>query len=131
MATQGSGLAITNGKQQESPISLSTVEMDMGHRLTDLQAKKIEIKLKRRYVQMHGKAPPKHDQLVNCWVTLVNSYTTRDLLMVQEVIKAFIHGGDSTPNKPQTRTRMLFHRWHKTVTKHSLAVKSKRLYQSK
>jgi len=90
LATQGSGLATTNGEQRESPISLSTVAMDMGHRLTDSQAKKIGIKLKRSYVQKHGEAPPKHEQLVNGRVTRVNSYTTRDLSMVQEVIKAFM-----------------------------------------
>ena len=90
LATQGSGLAVENGEQRESPISLSTVAMDMGHRLTDSQAKKIGIKLKRSYVQKHGEAPPKHEQLVNGRVTRVNSYTTRDLSMVQEVIKAFM-----------------------------------------
>jgi len=90
LATQGSGLAIANGEQRESPISLSVVAKDMGHRLTDSQAKKIGIKLKRSYMQTHGQAPPKHDQLVNGRVTRVNSYTTRDLSLVQEVIKAFM-----------------------------------------
>jgi len=90
LATQNSGLAITNGEQRESPISLSTVAMDMGHRLTDSEAKKIGIQLKRRYIQEHGTPPPKHDQLVGGRVTRVNSYTTRDRAMIEETIKEFM-----------------------------------------
>lgn len=90
LATQNSGLAITNGEQRESPISLSTVAMDMGYRLSDSEAKKIGIKLKRRYVQVHGTPPPKHDQLVGGRVTRVNSYTTRDRAMIEDTIKEFM-----------------------------------------
>ena len=91
LTVQAGGSAITNGEADNNkPISLSTVALDLGYRLTSNQAKSVGARLKTRYVEKHGKAPPKHEQLCDGRVTRVNSYTEKDRSLVEEVLHDYM-----------------------------------------
>ena len=86
----GSRKAITNGK----PISIASVAQELGYRPSTEDAKRIGLDLRKRYIMQHGKPPPKHDQLCDGRVTLVNSYTEQDRPLVEEALHAYFRPGE-------------------------------------
>lgn len=90
--TVGSGgqrAAITNGPSPSNPISIGSVAAQLGFKPTTEDAKRIGQDLRKRYLKQHGKPPPKHDQLCDGRVTLVNSYTEQDRPLVEEALHAY------------------------------------------
>jgi hypothetical protein len=51
--------------------------------------------LRKRYIQQHGKPPPKHDQLCDGRVTQVNSYTEQDRSLVEQSLHAYFKPSES------------------------------------
>lgn len=87
--TTGLKKAITNGPSASKPISIASVASELGFRPTTEDAKRIGLDLRKRYLKQHGKPPPKHDQLCDGRVTLVNSYTEQDRPLVEEALHAY------------------------------------------
>jgi hypothetical protein len=89
---QGSQALIANGSQvsPNKPISLSSVAVELGFKIPDNEFIGIGKKVSGRYFQLHGKTPPKHDQLIKGKVTLVNSYTESDRPIVEEVLRKHV-----------------------------------------
>ena len=88
MATQQNGGLITNDPQQISPNkSLSSVAIEMGLKIHDNEFLSLGRQVSKRYFQLHGKKPTKHDQLIKGKVTLVNSYMESDRPIVEEVLR--------------------------------------------
>ena len=96
---QGS-LAITNGHSSHSitattnandnaPISIGSVATELGYKPSTADAKRIGIDIKKRYVKLYGRAPPKHDQLCDGRVTQVNSYTKKDKPILVDALRAY------------------------------------------
>ncbi len=52
-------------------------------------AKRIGIDIKKRYVKLYSRAPPKHDQLCDGRVTQVNSYTKKDKPILVDALRAY------------------------------------------
>jgi hypothetical protein len=69
------------------PISLSSVAVELGFKIPDGEFMAIGKKVSRRYFQLHGKTPSKHDQLIKGKVTSVNSYTESDRAIVEQVLR--------------------------------------------
>lgn len=89
---QPNGLAIGNGPSPNAPISISSVAKEMGYNASKEDVQCIGRVLGKRYRQMHGQPPPKHDQLCDGRVTSVNSYTEKDRPLVAEAVQAyFVH----------------------------------------
>lgn len=80
---------ITNEPSPSKPISIASVAQELGMRPTTADSKRIGIDLRKRYIKQHGKPPPKHDQLCDGRVTLVNSYTEQDRALVEEALHAY------------------------------------------
>jgi hypothetical protein len=72
-----------------APISISSVATALGYKLTTNESKRVGHDIRKRYQRLHGKAPPKHDQLCDGRVTLVNSYTEQDRQLVTDALHAF------------------------------------------
>jgi hypothetical protein len=92
MPSSGKHLAqLTDGSSAASnaPISISGVATALGYKLTTNESKRIGIDIRKRYQRLHGKPPPKHDQLCDGRVTLVNSYTEQDRPLVTEALHAY------------------------------------------
>jgi hypothetical protein len=89
-AASGQGL-LTNGVSPNKPISLSSVALELGLKIPENDFIAIGREVSRRYFELHGKKPPKHDQLIKGKVTLVNSYVESDRPIVEEVLRA--HAG--------------------------------------
>ena len=88
MATQQNGGLITNDPQQISPNkSLSSVAIELGLKIHDNEFLSLGRQVSKRYFQLHGKKPTKHDQLIKGKVTLVNSYMESDRPIVEEVLR--------------------------------------------
>jgi hypothetical protein len=83
----GPGL-ITNGK----PISLSLVAHELGMKIASNDLISIGQELKKRYVDKHGKPPPKHEQLCGGRATLVNTYMEGDRTLLEDVLKWHVAG---------------------------------------
>ena len=83
----GPGL-ITNGK----PISLSLVAHELGMKIASNDLISIGQEVKRRFVDKHGKAPPKHEQLCGGRATLVNTYMDGDRALLEDVLKWHVAG---------------------------------------
>jgi hypothetical protein len=83
----GPGL-ITNGK----PISLSLVAHELGMKVSSNDLISIGQELKKRYVEKHGKPPPKHEQLCGGRATLVNTYMEGDRTLLEDVLKWHVAG---------------------------------------
>jgi hypothetical protein len=79
---ENSGVVLPN-----KPISLSSVAVELGFKIPDGEFMAIGKKVSRRYFQLHGKSPSKHDQLIKGKVTSVNSYTESDRAIVEEVLR--------------------------------------------
>jgi hypothetical protein len=79
---ENSGVVLPN-----KPISLSSVAVELGFKIPDGEFMAIGKKVSRRYFQLHGKTPSKHDQLIKGKVTSVNSYTESDRAIVEEVLR--------------------------------------------
>jgi hypothetical protein len=87
--------AIENGETDSNrPVSLSNIALELGYRLRTDQAKAVGIRLKKLYMEKHNKAPPKHEQLCDGRVTLVNSYTARDRSLIESVLREFMSPRD-------------------------------------
>jgi hypothetical protein len=87
------GRALSNGKT-ESPspnasISISCVAAQLGYRPSSNDAKRIGGEVRKRYIEVHNKPPPKHDQLCDGRVTSVNSYTEYDRALVEEALHSY------------------------------------------
>jgi len=89
-------LQITNGggasestTNDNMPISLSMVAVNMGLRIPTSGLISCGKELKKRYVALHGKDPSKHDQLCDGRMTQVNSYMESDRPLMQEVLRAW------------------------------------------
>ncbi len=89
-------LQITNGggasestTNNNMPISLSMVAVNMGLRIPTSGLISCGKELKKRYVALHGKDPSKHDQLCDGRMTQVNSYMESDRPLMQEVLRAW------------------------------------------
>lgn len=87
--TSGPRKALTDGPSPSKPISIASVAQELGFRPTTEDAKRIGLDLRKRYLKQHGKPPPKHDQLCDGRVTLVNSYTEQDRPLVEEALHAY------------------------------------------
>jgi hypothetical protein len=83
------GVAIMNGPSPNKPISIGSVATELGYNPTSSDSKKIGMDLSKRYIQLHGERPTKHDQLCDGRVTSVNSYTEQDRPMVTEALHAY------------------------------------------
>lgn len=96
VAPSGGGQGqITNGPSSNAPISIGGVAGRLGYKPTTNDAKRIGVDLKKRYFTLHGKPPPKHDQLCDGRVTLVNSYTELDRPLVEEALHAYFKPSES------------------------------------
>jgi hypothetical protein len=62
MTTGGGPATLTNGASN-APISIGSVAAELGYKPTTNDAKRIGVDIKKRYLRLHNKAPPKHDQL--------------------------------------------------------------------
>jgi hypothetical protein len=84
---------ITNGEAQgplTRSIDVSTVAQDLGVRLKDGDRLAIGKLWKKRYFETYNEAPPLHDQFVNGAVRKVCSYTERDRVMGESVIREYV-----------------------------------------
>ena len=86
-ASGGQGL-LTNGK----PTSLSLVADKLKMSLSTGELISLGQELKKRYVEKHGKPPPKHSQLCGGRATLVNTYMEADNPLIEEVLLAHVAG---------------------------------------
>jgi hypothetical protein len=77
---------LTNGKSPNTPISIGSVAAELGYKPTTNDAKRIGVDIKKRYLRLHNKPPPKHDQLCEGRVTQVNSYTEQDKPLLIEAL---------------------------------------------
>jgi hypothetical protein len=80
-------LANHHGVSPNKPISLSSVALELNLKIPDADFSSIGKEVSKRYFQVHGKVPPKHDQLIKGKVTLVNSYFESDRSIVEEVLR--------------------------------------------
>ena len=92
----GSRKAITDGSSPNKPISIASVAQALGFKPTTEDAKRIGLDIRKRYIKQHGKPPPKHDQLCDGRVTLVNSYTEQDRPLVEEALHAYFRPGEES-----------------------------------
>lgn len=86
--TTGAQATLTNGTSN-TPISIGSVAAELGYRPTTNDAKRIGVDIKKRYLRLHNKSPPKHDQLCEGRVTQVNSYTEQDKPLLIEALHAY------------------------------------------
>jgi hypothetical protein len=76
------------GVSPNKPISLPSVAMNLGLKIADSDFISIGREVSKRYFQLHGERPPKHDQSCNGGKILtVNSYFERDRPLVEEVLR--------------------------------------------
>lgn len=87
VAAGGGQPLLANGPSPNKPISLSLVAGELGLKIPSNELISIGGELKKRYVEKHGKSPPKHDQLCDGRVTKVNSYLESDRPLVEEVLR--------------------------------------------
>jgi hypothetical protein len=91
----GGQALLTNGMSSNVPISIGSVAGKLGYKVTSDDAKRIGLDLRKRYIQQHGNPPPKHDQLCDGRVTLVNSYTEQDRPLVEQALHAYFKPSES------------------------------------
>ncbi len=91
----GQGL-LTNhqGVSPNKPISLSSVALELGLNIPDNNFITIGKDVSKRYFQLHGRKPPKHDQLIKGKVTSVNSYMESDRPMVEAALRSHVTADD-------------------------------------
>ena len=82
-----SGKLLTNGEPNK-PISISQVAKDLGLKIPSSEFISIGMRIRKKYVEKHGKEPTKHEQLCEGRMTRVNSYTESDRDIVEEVLRA-------------------------------------------
>jgi hypothetical protein len=85
----GNGPMIANGPSPNASISISYVAAQLGYRPSSNDAKRIGGEVRKRYIEVHNKPPPKHDQLCDGRVTSVNSYTEYDRALVEEALHSY------------------------------------------
>lgn len=90
-AAGGGQALLTNSK----PISLSLVAHELGMKVSSNDLISIGQELKKRYVDKHGKAPTKHEQLCGGRATMVNSYMDVDRPLLEDVLKWHVAGKPS------------------------------------
>ena len=90
---QGPSAANANGEQASStnskPVSLSMIATELGMKFSTDELKSIGKILSKRYFTKHGKAPTKHEQLVNGMVLKICSYTESDRPLIEEVLRLY------------------------------------------
>ena len=92
-----SAKAITDGGvSPHKPISIASVARELGYNPNTNESKCIGVDLRKRYIKEHGKPPPKHDQLCDGRVTLVNSYTEQDRPLVEAAVHAYFHPSEES-----------------------------------
>jgi hypothetical protein len=92
-----SAKAITDGKvSPNKPISIASVAKELGYNPNTNESKSIGVDLRKRYIKEHGKPPPKHDQLCDGRVTLVNSYTEQDRALVVAALHAYFRQSEES-----------------------------------
>jgi hypothetical protein len=89
MVTDGGGVS------PNAPISIASVAAKLGYKATAADAKRIGLDLRKRYIKLYDKSPPKHDQLCDGRVTSVNSYTERDRRLVEDALHAYFRPSES------------------------------------
>jgi hypothetical protein len=82
-------MSIADGPSTNKPISIGSIAKELGYNPDTSDAKRIGLDLRKRYIKQHGKPPPKHDQLCDGRVTLVNSYNEQDRPLVEEALHAY------------------------------------------
>lgn len=85
-------LANHQGVSPNKPISLSSIAAELGLNIPDSDFISIGKEVSTRYFKLHGKKPPKHDQMIKGKVTLVNSYMESDRSIVEEVLRWHVAG---------------------------------------
>ena len=95
--TTGAPATLTNGTSN-TPISIGSVAAELGYRPTTNDAKRIGVDIKKRYLRLHNKSPPKHDQLCEGRVTQVNSYTEQDKPLLVEALHDYFAPRSYTSN---------------------------------
>lgn len=88
---------LTNGTSN-APISIGSVAAELGYKPTTNDAKRIGVDIKKRYLRLHNKPPPKHDQLCEGRVTQVNSYTEQDKPLLIEALHDYFAPRSYTSN---------------------------------
>lgn len=84
-------LAIGNGgATTDKPITISNVANSKGRHFSNPELQKIGKKMAAAYREKYGKNPEKHEQYVDQAVRYVNSYTERDLGMLEAVIADYV-----------------------------------------
>ena len=86
---QGPSAANANGEQANKPVSLSMIATELGMKFSTDELKSIGKILSKRYFTKHGKAPTKHEQLVNGMVLKICSYTESDRPLIEEVLRLY------------------------------------------
>jgi hypothetical protein len=86
---------IANGSN--APISIGSVAAELGYKPTTNDAKRIGVDIKKRYLRLHNKPPPKHDQLCEGRVTQVNSYTEQDKPLLIKALHDYFETPVYTP----------------------------------
>ena len=77
-------------------INISAVACDMGHHLNTAELKAVGVLLKKAYINKYGENPNKHAQMVAGGQSIsVNTYTNKDLDLMQGAITAFIRDKNS------------------------------------
>ena len=77
-------------------INISAVASDMGHHLNTAELKAVGVLLKKAYINKYGENPNKHAQMVAGGQSIsVNTYTNKDLDLMQGAITAFIRDKNS------------------------------------
>lgn len=83
----GSQKVLTNGVDQDKPLTISTVATDLGLKLTSTQLQSVGCAVKAKYLAKYDEPPPKHEQFCNGAVRKVCSYTERDREMVEQALR--------------------------------------------
>jgi len=78
--------AITNGEDVR-PTSISLVASELGYKVSSKQLISIGKEVAKAYFHRYEDVPPKHEQLVDGRVTMVNSYTTRDKDLITDALR--------------------------------------------
>jgi hypothetical protein len=89
MVTNGDGVS------SNAPISIASVAAKLGYKPTTADAKRIGLDIRKRYIKLYDKSPPKHDQLCDGRVTSVNSYTERDRSLLEDSLHAYFRPSES------------------------------------
>ena len=89
-------------------INISAVAAGMGLQFNPCELQSIGVLLKKAYVSKYKAAPDQREQQVATGKIRVNSYTARDLDLMQAAITAFAEQGAPAVGRPPTQSRICF-----------------------